>query len=180
MNRTYLVAAIAVFVLAIGFMFGSCCCSKAEAAELTGEFRVTMAKAADQPIQWLPTYAASLDFGAPVDLGLALTRDGNLTGATATDVVDLYLRLPVISFVSADSTKRLSIETYLGTDLGQGTDVKSRSGAIGVIGNPGWKRDINVGLRGAWSNYDAYRDDGSKTSKTSFAVQALVSLPVGE
>lgn len=149
------------------------------AAEIVAEYRVTLVKGYGQPIQWRSGYAGAVDFGLPVDLGLALVPGGNVGSDSGMNTIDLYISLPIYTFYSADSSKSLKLETYVSSDLAQGTSAKSRTGVFGAIWDPGLKQNLCIGLRGALNNYDWFKEDGSKTSLTDFSVQTVLQIPVG-
>jgi len=171
MSRLILLLTVALMAFALP--------SNAEAVELFGEYRFTMVKGAGQAIEWRSGYAGALDFGLPVDLGLAILKDGNVGSDSGASMVDAYLTMPIYTFYSRDSSKSLRFETYLAMNLQQGVDASDRSGAFGLIWDPGLKQPLTLGLRGAFNNYDWIAVDGSTTSLTDFSVQTVFQISLG-
>lgn len=135
---------------------------------LAFEGRITLGKAGgSQAISWRPTAAMILDLGI-IDLGLAVTDDGQWD---STQEVEFFIPIELYAWEWSEGTRALIFETYVGTDIAQGTTLESRSLTLGMMYSSTRLKGLLPLIRGQVRNYDYVSGDGDKTSLTDWAVQ---------
>lgn len=140
--------------------------ARADDHPLKVELRGNLVAAQGVAMDFYPSYAFVLDVGAPVDFGFSwgTTDDGE-------DIIELSLPVTFYTYEwgAEGNVKSLGFQLFPTTNLKQGTSIKDRSIALGLVYDMGILDGIDVFARGVWHNYklESMEDD-----VTDWGVQA--------
>lgn len=135
------------------------------------ELRGNVVKGSNTPIDYYPSYAFIFDFGAPVDLGLAA---GTPPGDGEESIFEVSLPVSLKTWTwGTEMDKSLELELYPTTNIKQGTSLRDRSIALGVIYDAGLVEDMSTVFRVVWHNYKL---EGMTEDVTDWAGQIALRI----